>query len=61
MAYSLTTETLDALALHMDDAIREQVHDELAPCTPDAFLARYLELEPDHLKDLLKDFEVTEG
>lgn len=31
----------------MDDDIREQVHRELAPCTTEDFLSRYLELDPE--------------
>lgn len=31
----------------MDDEIREQVHNELSPCTAEEFLARYLELAPE--------------
>lgn len=31
----------------MDDDIREKVHSELAPCTNEEFLRRYLELDPD--------------
>jgi len=30
----------------MDDDTREQVHNEIAPCTEREFLARYLELAP---------------
>lgn len=37
----------DAIAELMNDDIREQVHAELAPCTTEEFLARYLELDPD--------------
>jgi len=33
----------------MDPEIRETVHSELAPCTDEEFLARYLELSPDDL------------
>lgn len=33
----------------MDDDTRETVHAELAPCTEEEFLARYLELAPDDL------------
>ena len=39
----------EPLAFFMDDAVREQVHAELAPCTPRAFLARYLELATEPL------------
>lgn len=39
----------DAVVNMMDDDTREAVAAELAPCTEEAFLARYLELAPDHL------------
>ena len=35
------------IADRMDDEIREAVHAELAPCTEEEFLERYLELSPD--------------
>lgn len=35
---------LDLLAEYMDDETREAVHHELAPCTDEAFLTRYLEI-----------------
>ena len=50
--YTLDQSTLDAIAMYMDDDIRETVHAELAPCTPDEFLIRYVELDPD-FADLL--------
>lgn len=40
------------IAQYMSDDIREQVHMELAPCTNEEFLTRYLELDPD-FEDLL--------
>ena len=40
---------MDALAMLMDDEIRERVHSELAPCTDEAFLVRYLELADNDL------------
>ncbi|NMA32316.1 MAG: hypothetical protein GX944_00085, partial [Alphaproteobacteria bacterium] len=33
----------DVVVNYMDDNIRERVHDELAPCTEEEFLNRYLE------------------
>lgn len=36
----------DAIVELMDDDTREQVNAELAPCTEEEFLARYLELAP---------------
>ena len=49
----LTYELLDTIATYMNDKIRENVHAELAPCTPEEFLKRYVELDPD-FEDLLK-------
>lgn len=51
--FEFQQELLDAIAVYMDNDIREQVHAELAPCAPEEFLARYCELEPD-FEDLLK-------
>ena len=39
----------DAVANFMDDEIRERVHAEIAPCTEEEFLTRYLELSEDDL------------
>ena len=50
----ITQELLDVIATYMDDEKREQVHCELAPCTPDEFLKRYVEIDPD-FKLLLRD------
>ena len=34
----------DVIAHYMEDEAREQVHNELAPCTDLEFLTRYLEI-----------------
>lgn len=39
----------EAVVEAMDDATREAVHAELAPCTELEFLRRYLELSPEDL------------
>ena len=44
----------DAITSYMNDDLREEVHAELAPCSPKDFLARYLEIDPD-FQDLLDD------
>lgn len=49
----ITEQMMTAIASYMDDEIRERVHRELAPCTPDEFIQRYLELDPD-FQDLLE-------
>ena len=36
----------DVVVQMMDDETRELVHNDLAPCTNDEFLARYLEIAP---------------
>ena len=38
----------DTIASYMNDDIREQIHGELAPCTEEAFWARYVELDPEN-------------
>ena len=37
----------DAIVSLMNDEIRERVAFELAPCTEEEFLKRYLELDPE--------------
>ena len=49
----LTQDKMDIIATYMDDEKREQVHNELAPCSPEEFLKRYIELDPD-FEDVLK-------
>lgn len=39
----------DEIVNFMDDEVRETVHDEIAPCTNEEFLARYLELSDEDL------------
>lgn len=52
-------KTMDAIAAYMDDDKRERVHFELAPCDPEEFLKRYLELDPD-FEDILKsEFDIS--
>lgn len=50
--------TMDAIAVYMDDRKREQVHFELAPCEPEEFLERYLELDPDFADVLKSEFSI---
>lgn len=39
----LTQAALDSYAERMDDDVREALHDALAPCTPEDYLAAYVE------------------
>lgn len=46
----------EAIVNLMNDEIRERVAFELAPCTEEEFLKRYLELDPDFQKVLDSEF-----
>lgn len=48
---------MKALANFMDDDKRESVHAELAPCSHEEFLRRYLELDPEFV-GILRDFNI---
>ena len=48
----------DAIVNLMDDDIREKVHFEMAPCTEEAFLKRYLQLDPDFENVLQPEFGI---
>ena len=57
-ANKITQNQMDVIAVLMDDEIRERVHGELAPCTPEAFLKRYCELEPNFEAVLKNEFGI---
>lgn len=48
----------DAIVSYMDDEIREQVHAELAPCTEEKFLMRYMELDKEFDSVLWVEFDI---
>lgn len=56
--YKLSEELLDTIATYMDDDKREKVHFELAPCEPEEFLKRYLELDPEFKGVLKTEFSI---
>ena len=56
--YKLSEELLDTIATYMDDDKREKVHFELAPCEPEEFLKRYLELDPEFEGVLKNEFSI---
>lgn len=56
--FKLTQELMDAIASYMNDDMRETVHAELAPCEPEEFLKRYLELDPDFEELLENEFGI---
>ena len=49
---------MDTIASYMDDEKREDVHLELAPCEPEEFLKRYLELDSDFEELLNNEFGI---
>lgn len=53
---NITEADMEAIAVYLDDEIREEVHNELAPCTPEEFLAAYLEKDPDFITVLETEF-----
>ena len=57
-ANEVTQGQMDAIAVLMDDEVRERVHRELAPCTPETFLKRYCELVPEFETVLNGEFSV---
>ena len=56
--YKLDQKQMDIIASYMNDEIRETVHHELAPCDPEEFLDRYLELDPEFAKLLKNEFGI---
>lgn len=54
----ISQKLMDVIASYLDDDIRETVHYELAPCTPEEFLIRYLDLDPEFEKFLWSEFRV---
>lgn len=48
----------EVIVTYMDDEIREKVHFEMAPCTPEEFLRRYIELDPDFEQFLWEEFTI---
>lgn len=55
----ISDELMDTIGSYMDDDIREDVNADLAPCTAEEFLSRYLELDPDFEKLLEIEFDLT--
>lgn len=54
----ISQKLMDTIASYMDDDIREQVHYELAPCTPEEFLIGYLDLYPEFEVVLWSEFSI---
>lgn len=55
---NLNQKLMDKIASYMDDEKRETIHFELAPCEPEEFLKRYLEVDPDFEELLKSEFDI---
>lgn len=56
--FEIDQNLMDTIAIYMDDEKREQVHREVAPCTPEEFLIKYMELDPDFENVLKSEFSI---
>lgn len=54
---TIDNETMKIITTYMDDEIREQVHGELAPCTNEQFLKRYMEMDSEFIELLESEFK----
>lgn len=54
----ISQSLMNDIAIYMDDERREKVHFELAPCTPEEFLNRYIELDPEFETLLWSEFSI---
>lgn len=50
----VTNEEMNDIASYMNDELREAIHLELAPCTPEEFLTAYCNADPT-FEDLLNE------
>lgn len=56
--FTINNDLMEVITTYMNDDIREKVHFELAPCTNEEFLKRYIELDPDFEKLLYDEFGI---
>ena len=56
--FEINQDLMDTIASYMDDDKREHVHFELAPCTCEEFIRRYLDLDPDFEDLLYQEFGI---
>ena len=57
---AITSDDMATIADYMDDAIREELHAKLAPCTSEQFIAEYLKRDPDFVGLLRKEFDFAD-
>lgn len=58
-AFDFNNRLMENIAVYMDDEKREKIHFELAPCSNEKFLERYLEMDPDFAFFLEDEFGIT--
>ena len=56
--YMIDSGEMNNIATYMRDDIRERVHFELAPCSNEEFLIRYLQYDPDFETILKAEFSI---
>lgn len=56
--YTLAQEDLDVIATYMNDEIRENLHFDMAPCSPEDFLKAYVERVPEFEELLKSEFSI---
>lgn len=54
---SITNKDMRDIADYMDDALREELHSQLAPCSNDEFLREYINRDPDIMDILRNEFD----
>lgn len=54
----LTQDVLDIIATYMNDIIREDVHFDFVPCSPETFLREYLKRDPGFETLLREEFGI---
>lgn len=54
----ISQNLMDAIAVYMDDDIREAVHFDFAPCSPEKFLAEYIWRDPSFEELLKTEFSI---
>lgn len=54
----ITDELMGTIATYMDDEIREDLHFQLAPCSSEYFLEKYLEQDPEFRMLLEHEFNI---
>lgn len=57
-SYKIDSDEMSNIATYMNDDIRERVHFELAPCSNEEFLIRYLHYDPSFETLLKTEFSI---